>query len=523
MAGPSEGPTDAVAPALPTERLSWTRLGILVLVVALVIGAGALKVRDAVAEDLPLAESWSVPYVDVTLTPSYQFQDPQSNPARDVALAFVVADPDEPCRPSWGASYTLAEAGEELELDRRIAQLRAAGGDVMISFGGQANDELALTCTDRNALKAAYAEVIDRYEVRVIDLDLEEDALTDAPSLQRRAAVIAELQEERRDAGGELDVWLTLPVATNGLTASGLDVVSTNIDGGVELLGVNVMTMNFNEGPQQANQMLTSVTRSLEATAAQLADLYGRRGTPLDEAQRWAHLGATPMIGQNDVDREVFTLADAAGLATFAQDKGLGRVSTWSLNRDQPCGASFTDVVVHSNTCSGIEQEPLAFAKVFTTLPGRPPAAPPTDAITVRDQRTRVDDPAKSPYPIWRPTAQYPEGYKVVWHGMVYQSKWYTQGADPSTVVSSPWDTPWALIGPVGPNDTAPTLTTMPAGTYPAWNPSTLYEKGSRVEYTGLPYEARWATTADAPSTLFPVGPESPWQPLFTDPGLPPS
>jgi chitinase len=523
MVGPTGTGSAAVpAPAQPTERLSWTRLGILVLVVSLVVGAGALKVRDAVAEDLPLAESWSVPYVDVTLTPTYQFQDPQANPARDVALAFVVADPDQRCQPSWGAHYTLGEAGEELELDRRVAQLRAAGGNVMISFGGQANDELAAACTDPAALKHAYAEVIDRYDVNVIDLDIEGDALTDGPSVQRRAAAIAALQEERQQAGGELDVWLTLPVATTGLTASGLDVVQSTIDGGVDLLGVNVMTMNFNEGAP-APAMLTSIQRSLEATATQLADLYGRRGTPLDEAQRWAHLGATPMIGQNDVDREVFTLDDAAGLAAFAQDKGLGRVSTWSINRDQPCGASFTDVVLHSNTCSGITQEPLAFAKVFTTLPGRPPAAPPTDAITVQDQRTRVDDPAKSPYPIWRPTAQYPEGYKVVWHGMVYQAKWYTQGADPSTVVTSTWDTPWALIGPVGPKDVAPTLTTMPPGTYPAWNPSTLYDKGARVEYTGLPYEALWATTGDAPSTLFPVGPESPWQPLFTDPGRPPT
>ena len=115
----------------------------------------------------PRAKSWSVPYVDVTLTPTYQFQDPQSNPARDVALAFVVADPDDACTPSWGGAYTLDQAGDDLELDRRITQLRAAGGDVMVSFGGQANEELAVACTDQAALDDAYRAVIERYDVHV--------------------------------------------------------------------------------------------------------------------------------------------------------------------------------------------------------------------------------------------------------------------------------------------------------------------------------------------------------------------
>jgi chitinase len=89
------------------------------------------------------------------------------------------------------------------------------------------------------------------------------------------------------------------------------------------------------------------------------------------------------MIGQNDIDDEVFTIDDAVGLASYAVERGLGRVSTWSINRDQPCGASFADVAVHSNTCSGVEQEPLEFAAVFTALPGRAPALDAADAVTI--------------------------------------------------------------------------------------------------------------------------------------------
>ena len=311
-----------------------------------------------------------------------------------------------------------------------------------------------------------------------------------------------------------------MPVATDGLTAQGRAALDDTLAGGLKLLGVNAMTMNYGSSTPSGG-MLRAVEQSLEATAGQVAQAYEQRGVTLDAAQRWAHVGATPMIGQNDVDGEVFTLDDASGLASFATSRGLGRVSMWSLNRDAPCGASFADVTVHSNTCSGVDQKPLAFANVFTTLPGHSPVAPAADAITVPDPRTIRDDPATSPYPIWRPTAQYPESYKVVWHGQVYEAKWFNQGTDPSMKVSNPWDSPWALIGPVGAGDTRPTITTLPPGTYPDWNPTAVYQQGDRVLLSGLPYEARWTTKGDAPQTDFPVSTDSPWQPLFQVPGEP--
>ena len=267
--------------------------------------------------------------------------------------------------------------------------------------------------------------------------------------------------------------------------------------------------------------MLPAVTAALEATADQLADIYADHGVSLSAGERWAKLGATPMIGQNDVDAEVFTLDDAAGLAAYAVEHGLGRVSTWSINRDQPCGASFADVAVHSNTCSGVEQEPLAFAGVFTSLPGRAPVSATAESVTEASRPVVVDDPATSPYPIWRPEAQYPEGYKVVRRGYVYQAKWYISGQDPATPVSVPSDTAWSLLGPVDPSDEPFTPTTVPAGTHPEWEPGVLYPTGAQVLFDGLPYEARWNNKDDVPSTLFPVDPDSAWLPLFTQPGEP--
>jgi chitinase len=517
-----QGSTEPKVKAARTHRLSWRRMFVLVLVLALLGSGGYALAHRVVNPPPPVVASWGVPYVDVTLTPSYQFQDPGANPARNIALAFVVADRTDACAPSWGAGYSMDEAATTLELDRRIAQLRAIGGDAMVSFGGQANTELAVSCTDPVRLGQAYESVIDRYDSTVIDVDIEGEALDDLDSVRRRAQVLAALQEKRREADKDLAVWLTLPVSTHGLLDNAQQVVLETLKAGVTLRGVNIMTMDYGTFAEPPD-MLGASTQALEATAGQLAGLYAQVGIDLDESQRWARLGATPMIGQNDVDNEVFTLDDARGLAEFAQDHGLGRMSLWSINRDAPCEATFSEVVVHSNTCSGAEQKPLDYTAIYAQLPGRAPDAPTSDAIVMPTQFADADDPSTSPYPIWRPTAQYPLNYKVVWRQMVYQAKWFNQGVDPSAAVGDGTPHPWSLLGPVEPTDGPPRPIVTVTGVRQIWDPTALYSKGDRVTFDGLPYEARWLTTRDTPETEFPVSNQSPWKPLFVLPGEPPT
>ncbi|MET0414637.1 MAG: chitinase, partial [Actinoplanes sp.] len=436
-------PTDTLQPVRPepdwveieepAERLSWTRLGILILVLGLLGAGGTLAVlhlRDTAGTP---AKSWAVPYVDVTLTPTFEFQDPQANPANDVALAFVVADPKDGCTPSWGGAYTMDEAASSLELDRRISQLRSAGGNFMLSVGGLTNNELAVACTDQARLTDAYRQLVTRYDVPTLDLDIEGTAIADLASLRRRAQALATVQAERVKDGKTLDVWLTLPVAPQGLTADGLTAVRTTLEGGVSLRGVNVMTMNYGSAPGSEPDMLDLSIGALEATHKQLTDLYLRLGVQLTSPQMWAKIGATPMIGQNDVEAERFSVADAKGLAAFAVEKGLGRVSMWSLNRDAQCRGTFTNVVVHANTCSGVAQDGLAFSAVFADLPGATIGGSGRESVAIGNQAPVVDDPATSPYPVWRLSAQYVGSYKVVWHGVVYEAKWATQGVDPSS------------------------------------------------------------------------------------------
>jgi chitinase len=230
-------------------------------------------------------------------------------------------------------------------------------------------------------------------------------------------------------------------------------------------------------------------------------------------------MGVTVMIGQNDSAGEVFSLADARTLVSFVKAHHIRRVSMWSLNRDSQCGASFAEVGVVSNTCSGTDQTTLAFAKTFATFSGSVSAAPGRE--TTNTVAPVTDNPATSPYPIWQPNRPYVTGYKVVREGNIYDAKWYTAGNDPAAQVQYAYQTPWQLIGPVPPGDHPPTTTTLPVGTHPAWSPTAAYTTGTKVLYEGQAYQAKWYTKATSPGEEYADPETSPWQPLFTIPGEP--
>ncbi|MCB0996928.1 MAG: hypothetical protein KDB21_17665 [Acidimicrobiales bacterium] len=495
------------------RRLSPARV-----LLALGVAAGAavitsMSVNRALQPDLALPDPWFAPYVDVTLTPLHDFENGAANPSDDIVLSFVVADDDNGCTPTWGNYVDLDEAATALDLDRRIALVRQRDGDVLVSFGGAANTELAVACEDIDELADAYDSVVDRYSLTTIDLDIEGTALSDVESVQRRAEAIAKVQQARRDDGAPLAVWLTLPATSGGLSADGVAVVDAMLDAGVDVGGVNLMTMNFGDSLDDFDTPADATIAALRAAHRQLDSAYQRADLPLADTQIWRKLGATPMIGRNDIESELFTLDDAEAVADFAQKQGLGRLSLWSLNRDVPCGPN-VDPRRTSDHCTGLDQDPFDFVEALDVLPGRPSDG--AGATTVADDTPPiVDDPATSPYPIWRADRGYDEGAKVVWRGSVYQAKWWTQGDLPDEPIVDEWETPWTLLGPVLPDDRpAPTPTPLPDGTYPEWSDDEVYEEGDRVLLDGYAYEAKWWTEGDRPDEEVSNSWDTPWQPL---------
>jgi hypothetical protein len=274
------------------------------------------------------------------------------------SLAFIVSG--GACKASWGGYYGI----DDPEMNRRISELKAAGGEAIVSFGGAINQELARTCTTVDALADQYQAVIDQYDIRDLDFDIEGADQTHAASLERRFKAIAQVQEAGRAAGKPVRISITLPVMPTGLTANGLGVVRSAIEHGVDVGTVNVMAMDyFDPSLEYDGRMGDYAIQAATATHDQLADLYPDRS----DAQLWRMVGVTPMIGINDNPEEIFTTADAAKLTAFANEKGLGRLAMWSINRDAPCA---TPTQWTSNYCSGVPDARWAFSDAFGRFPG---------------------------------------------------------------------------------------------------------------------------------------------------------
>lgn len=508
----------------PGSKLSWFRLSLAVVVAAALLGAGVVGWKNYTdAKTASGTPSVFTGYVDVTVTPRYSFESPVSDDAKSVVLSFVVADPKAACQPSWGGAYSMDAAASGLDLDRRIARLRQVGGNVAVSFGGQANHELASVCTDPTQLRSAYASVVERYDLSTIDLDVEGAALSNQAGVQRQAKAIAALQKDRQTAGKPLAVWLTLPVAPTGLTNEGKYAVQEMLAAGVDLAGVNIMTMDYGASRVAGQSMLEASEAAATATHQQLATLYSAAHQNLGTQTLWRKLGLTPMIGQNDVAADVFSIADAAALHDFGVKNGIGRMSMWSLNRDAECGPNYPDLVVVSNLCSGVSQRTTTFSTTFAKALSRgldavaPNLTAEPKSTSTATATAPADNPSTSPYPIWSALGPYVAGDRIVWHGNVYEAKWWTKNDVPDNPMGVGDATPWKLIGPVLPGDKPTPDVVVPAGTYPEWSAATVYHQGDRVMLGGRVFEAKWWVQAESPEASLEGSTGSAWQKVSND------
>lgn len=503
--------------AEPQKKLSLWRLLLAIILLLAFSYLTSLGVdRHKEKQSLGIYNPWFAAYVDVTSTPRYAFEHLGTTQTPNAILSFIVSSKEDPCTPTWGTYFTLDKASTTLDLDRRIARLQQQGGQVAISFGGALNDELALKCTDQEDLLAAYESVVERYKIDTIDLDLENNGLNNAEALVRRAEVIAKLQTKRKAENKSLAVWLTLPVSPQGLTPEGTTAVSQMLTSKVDLSGVNVMTMDYGGSKDPTQSMFEASKNALLQTHRQLDILYKQAGISLSPVTIWRKIGATPMIGQNDVLGEVFSIDDAKELNLFAIKQGVGRMSMWSANRDIPCGDNYVVLQIVSDSCSGVKTPKLIFSQTLSADFNGDFAN--NASILTTDEKAStvqiIDDPKKSPYPIWQEAAVYQVGVKVVWHGNVYSAKWWTKGDLPDNPVLQEYETPWRLLGPVLPGEKPIPQPTLPAGTYKAWSGVEVYEAGERVLFEGLPYQAKWWNQGESPAASSVNADISPWMQL---------
>ena len=324
------------------------------------------------------------PYVDTTLWPTLDMAKVASEQGlRYLSLGFITATSAN--KPAWGGFTTYEVDGQDFDLKMRaqISSIRALGGDVNVSFGGAANQEMAEVLTDKAALKAAYLQVINTYNLKRIDFDIEGGALANRTVIDRRSAVLSEIQADLLKAGKPLEIWLTLPVLPTGLTQDGLYAVNSAVKAGVRLGGVNIMAMDYGDSaaPNPAGRMGDYAIQAATSLQGQLKQIYGG----YSDAKLWSMVGITPMIGMNDVQSEIFDQQEAREVMAFAQQKAIGKLSFWSLNRDQQSPKGILPNV--DNFSSSILQAPYEFSGIFkaftSSSSGGGSTTPATPSLTV--------------------------------------------------------------------------------------------------------------------------------------------
>jgi hypothetical protein len=266
-------------------------------------------------------------------------------------LAFIIADKQN--NPAWDGRTPIEK---NLYADQ-IAAIRARGGDVIVSFGGEGGKELALVENDAAALESKYQSVIDRYKLTWLDFDIEGQALKNSDANQCRNTALAHLQAKNP----HLIISYTLPVDPNGISRSAQKLLGDARAKGLNVHSANVMTMDFGPGTSKGKRMSDISIASALKAREQCQAIDPR-----------IQIGITPMIGQNDEKTEIFSQDDARALNDWATNQPwVCSLSFWAANRDR-----HTNGKKSGNTDSGIDQHPWDFTKIFKpfTVTASPPS-----------------------------------------------------------------------------------------------------------------------------------------------------
>ena len=312
------------------------------------------------------------PYVDLLLWPTHDINKVSAAAGTKwFTLSYIVAD--SLSNPSWGGNVLM---GEKFYMDY-ITKLRDNGGEVIISFGGPEGKTLAQTNTDLALLQQKYQDVINAYSLKWIDFGINGAALSDTAANDRRSKALSGL----RKYNPGLKISFTLPATPTGLTAPAVDVLKSAKNNGLALDVVNVLALNFDNAQ---NKMSAYAKTAVENAYAQVQNV----GLS-------SKMGITTMIGQQDIETIVFSVADAKDLALYAKTKSwITFMSYWSSNRD----VNNIDGPLYAS--SKVTQADFDFAKAYMTwLDGTVPKTTTTTTKTMTTTTTTAA-PSKVTLPV---------------------------------------------------------------------------------------------------------------------------
>lgn len=400
---------------------------------------------------------------------------------KSVMLAFILANGSS-CSPAWGGNIPLSNS----TISSVISTIRSKGGDVNVSAGGYGGTKLGQVCSDAASTAAAYQQVINAYNLKAFDLDLEEPEIENSAAIAREIGAAQILQ--RNNPG--LYLSITIPSISTGANYFGKLLIQNAAQIGYTPNNFSLMTF---DGVGTANDAMNAQN----SFHTQLQEIYPN----LSSAQIWNLQGFSLMNGHTDT-AEHFTQADFQTLLNFTKSHGMGRYTYWSVNRDRQCPGN-ADIL--SGSCSGVAQNDWDFTR-FTVAFASDTTIPPTTVPTtpVATATPTQGSGCAAPY---NNTAVYTGGMQVSYNGHNWTAKWWTQGEAPSTGGSGVWADNGTCGGsnptatPVPPTKTpvttvAPTPTPTQTSGTTSWVANHTYTIGNIVTYNGVSYKCIQAHTS---------------------------
>jgi hypothetical protein len=324
--------------------------------VAALAALGLTGVTSAQAAPTPLPTHVYAPYFETWTTDGLTATAQQSG-AKYFTLAFLETLSKSSCTLAWDGNRADPVTNNHYSSD--IASLRALGGDVIPSFGGwsadQGGTEIADSCKEIGTIAAAYEDVLTRYNVTRLDMDVEGRSLSRTDGIDRRNKALKLVQDWAAQQGRPFQVSYTLPTSASGLEPSGVAILQNAIMNHTRVDVVNIMAFDYYD--RVTTDMETAAMNAATGTAAQLRDL-GLSAT----------IGITLMPGLDDYPRrtEKTTVANAQHVLDYARANGLSTLSIWAIQRDNGGCPGVTG----SNSCSGIVQDTWEFTHLLQPFTG---------------------------------------------------------------------------------------------------------------------------------------------------------
>jgi hypothetical protein len=254
-------------------------------------------------------------------------------------MAFILSSGG--CNPAWDGSRPLQGSADA----NAIAAIRAAGGDVVPSIGGWSGNKLGPNCSTPEALAGAYQQVINAYNLKAIDVDIENSDEFENEVVQDR--ILTALKIVKQNNPGVTTI-LTFGTSTTGPNYWGNRLIERS-----KALNANIDVFTLMPFDFGSSNIYNDTVGASQGLNNKLKATFG-----WSTAEAYAHQGISGMNGLSD-QQELTTTATWQNITNWAKNNGLSRLAFWSVNRDRGCPGGG----VVSN-CSGIAQGDWDFTRI---------------------------------------------------------------------------------------------------------------------------------------------------------------